>query len=269
MIDPQTLEAVARQHFQEAYPRASAPEIQVKVDDWLDKPAQALWTAAYFFKNVAPIEGRDLLDIGCGCGVMAMTFARLGGRVCGVEIDPRLVDVARRLGAPEAKGGGGAAPSFIAYDGRTLPFPDSRFDAAWCLSVFEHVDAPERLLSEVSRVLRPGGRILFNLPNRLFPFEPHTRLWGPPWLPRRAADAWARARGRIGILEQGIRFHTYFSFLRRIDDLDLPLRVVFPQPGTGALRAPAKRLLLALGIHPTAFAPKLNLILEKAPGGSA
>lgn len=276
MIDPSTLESVAREYFHDTYPRASDAEIRVKVDDWLDKPAQALWTAAYFFKNVGRIEDRDLLDIGCGCGIIASTFARLGARARGVELDARLADIARRLsgaasepGEASSRTGATSHPAFFSYDGRTLPFPDAAFDAALCLSVFEHVDAPGRLLAEVSRVLRPGGRILFNLPNRLFPYEPHTRLWGIPWLPRGAADAWARLRGRIGIADQGIHFYTYFSFLGCLEELELPLRVVFPQPGTGVFKAPAKKLMRALGIHPTALAPKLNLILEKDSGGRA
>jgi SAM-dependent methyltransferase len=266
MIELSTLETIAREYFRDAYPRASEAEIRIKVDDWLDKPAQALWTAAYFLKNVGAIEGSDLLDIGCGCGIIASTFARLGARARGVELDPRLADIARRL---SGAAGDAPGPSFLAYDGRTLPFPDTAFDAALCLSVFEHVDAPGRLLAEVSRVLRPGGRILFNLPNRLFPYEPHTRLWGIPWLPRGAADAWARLRGRIGIADQAIRFYTYFSFIGFLEELELPLRVVFPQPGTGVFKAPAKRLLRVLGVHPTALAPKLNLILEKDRGGRA
>lgn len=50
------------------------------------------------------------------------------------------------------------------YDGRTFPFPAASFDAVLCSQVFEHVFMPEEFLREISRVLRPGGRLLLAVP---------------------------------------------------------------------------------------------------------
>jgi SAM-dependent methyltransferase len=278
LIDRQTLEVVALQHLQEAYPRARDAEIRARVQGWLDQPARGLEAAADLLRHAGSIDGLDLLDLGCMMGLSALTFARLGARVSGVDTDPRLIDIARRLsgGAPQRRTDGPASdpagsgdgisfrpPEFASFDGRTLPFPDSRFDAAYSLSTFERMPRPERLLAEVSRVLRPGGCFVLEIPNRLFPYDPHTRLWGAPWLPLPAADAWARLRGRTGLTEQGIRFYSYVSLVRLVRDTRLPLRVVLPEPGPAAPAASIRRWLGVLRLRPALLASRLRLILEK------
>jgi SAM-dependent methyltransferase len=281
VIDRRTLEVVALQHLQEAYPRARGAEIRARVEDWLDQPARGLEAAANLLRHAGSIDGLDLLDLGCTMGLSALTFARLGARVSGVDTDPRLIDIARRLSgggrtegpASDPTGSGDGIPfrppEFACFDGRTLPFPDSRFDAACSLSAFERLPRPERLLAEVSRVLRPGGCFVLEIPNRLFPYDPHTRLWGAPWLPLPAADAWARLRGRTGFTEQGIRFYSYFSLVRLVRATRLPLRVIFPEPGPAAPAAPIRRWLAALRLRPALLASRLRLILKKDGQGSA
>lgn len=57
----------------------------------------------------------------------------------------------------------GATPHVFA-DAATLPFADGTFDAVVCLEVIEHVPDPERVLAEIARVLRPGGRAWLSMP---------------------------------------------------------------------------------------------------------
>ena len=66
-----------------------------------------------------------------------------------------------------------------------LKHPDGSFDAAVFANVFEHVFPEERLgsLSEIFRVLRPGGIVAGQLPNPYFPIESHSRLPFMGWLP--------------------------------------------------------------------------------------
>jgi SAM-dependent methyltransferase len=56
--------------------------------------------------------------------------------------------------------------SFAQCGEDTLPFPDASFDTVGARSVFEHVPRPERTFAELSRILKPGGSIIFNLPNK-------------------------------------------------------------------------------------------------------
>jgi SAM-dependent methyltransferase len=50
------------------------------------------------------------------------------------------------------------------FDGRKIPFPDASFDYVLCTEVLEHADAPEILVAEMHRVLRPGGTLLATIP---------------------------------------------------------------------------------------------------------
>ncbi len=67
---------------------------------------------------------------------------------------------------------GHAGVSFVRGDGARLPFPEGAFDAVFALDVLEHVDDEQRFLSELLRVLRPGGRLILTTPHeriRIFP----------------------------------------------------------------------------------------------------
>jgi SAM-dependent methyltransferase len=55
-------------------------------------------------------------------------------------------------------------PDVTYYDSTTLPFPAARFDAAICIEVLEHVEAPEPFLAEIARVLRPRSTLLLTVP---------------------------------------------------------------------------------------------------------
>ncbi len=106
-------------------------------------------------------QGKDVLEIGCAGGFMTEALARRGARVTG--IDP----AADAIGAARAHAG--ATGLCIAYDvgvGEALPYEDSRFDAVVCVDVLEHVADLARVLSEVTRTLRPGGTFLFDTINR-------------------------------------------------------------------------------------------------------
>lgn len=92
-----------------------------------------------------PHRGR-LLDVGCGHGGWAHWIANA---IPGLE--PHGVDVVDACSYPI---------SFATYDGTHLPFTDGQFDACVIFSVLHHTDHPERLVAEVSRVCRSGGRII-------------------------------------------------------------------------------------------------------------
>ena len=76
----------------------------------------------------------------------------------------------------------------VASAGERLPFPDASFSAICCLEVLEHVADPEILLSEIRRVLVPGGACALTVINRWGHIDPHYHLWGINFLPR----SWAR-----------------------------------------------------------------------------
>jgi SAM-dependent methyltransferase len=98
----------------------------------------------------------DVLDVGTGEGQVARLAAAVDrvGRVVGVDFARAQLDVA------VARGGG---PSYARAVAGALPFPPASFDAVVACLVFEHIDDADGAISEVGRVLRPGGRFLFFL----------------------------------------------------------------------------------------------------------
>ncbi len=125
-------------------------------------------------------EGRDLLDIGCGDGIISLGLLRRSdlGSVTGMDIvatDTGFLDhEARRHGVDPV--GPDDALRFVESVPDTAPFEDSSFDLATAWSVFEHVTEPRPLLRDVHRVLRPGG-VLFIQVWPLWFSEHGSHLW--------------------------------------------------------------------------------------------
>jgi ubiquinone/menaquinone biosynthesis C-methylase UbiE len=108
-----------------------------------------LYEAAEFRSHA----GQRLLEIGCGSGCDLLQFAKHDAVATGVDIaDGHLELAGRRLDR---------RAQLVKADGRDLPFADGSFDYVYSHGVIHHSDEPERIASEILRVLRPGGR--FNI----------------------------------------------------------------------------------------------------------
>ena len=95
------------------------------------------------FAGIAP--GQTVLDLACGTGVVAVTAARLGARLSGLDLSPALIEEAQRNAALLDHD-----IAFTTGDAESLPYPNAHFDAV--LSQF----------GQMLRVLKPGGRIAFS-----------------------------------------------------------------------------------------------------------
>ena len=155
-------------------------------------------------------SGKKVLDVACGTGVVAVTAARRGAIVSGLDLSPVLIERARH-NADLA----GVRIDFIDGDAEALPYPDASFDIV--LSQFGHIFAPRPhvALSEMLRVLKVGGRLAFStwppehFPARMFtilaefaPASPDVEqpaapaLWGDPNI----------VRQRLGAAVSGLTF---------------------------------------------------------------
>jgi 2-polyprenyl-6-hydroxyphenyl methylase / 3-demethylubiquinone-9 3-methyltransferase len=111
--------------------------------------------------------GLRALDVGCGGGLLAEEFARLGCAVVGVDPSVKSLAAARKHAA-----GQGLAIEYHCAMGEALPFTDASFDIVYCCDVLEHVTDLSQVIAETARVLKPGGTYLFDTINR----TPRSRL---------------------------------------------------------------------------------------------
>jgi ubiquinone/menaquinone biosynthesis C-methylase UbiE len=120
-----------------------------------DAIAQGIWMVGPVVVERAGVEPGDrVLDIASGTGNAAVRAALAGGRVVGLDLTPELFPSARRRAA-EA----GVEVELVEGDAEALPFADASFDVV--LSTFGVMFAPRHAVAaaEMTRVLRPGGRI--------------------------------------------------------------------------------------------------------------
>lgn len=115
-------------------------------------------------RRAGPMQGLHALDLATGTGDIAFLLRRGGARVVGLDVTPRMIQLAR------AKRAGDSAPSFLVGDMMALPFGDATFDVVTTGYGLRNVPDLEGALDEIGRVLRPGGRLLsldFNRPSNV------------------------------------------------------------------------------------------------------
>jgi ubiquinone/menaquinone biosynthesis C-methylase UbiE len=114
--------------------------------------------ARVLLEVVRPRAGDAVLDVATGPGTVARHVARLvgpTGRVTGVDISAAML-AAGRSWPPDP----GAAPiEYVESSAASLPLPDTAFDVAYCQQGLQHMVDPLAALSEMLRVLKPGGRL--------------------------------------------------------------------------------------------------------------
>jgi SAM-dependent methyltransferase len=125
--------------------------------DWVDLQLSFLVAD---LKAVAPQARGRMLDVGCGDKPYEWFFLPHVTEYVGVEHEALFVDT-----VASSRGG-----TVVAYDGRTLPFEDGTFDTVMSAQVLEHTPDPQRLLDEMSRVLRSDGLMIVTAP---FSFRLH------------------------------------------------------------------------------------------------
>jgi len=116
---------------------------------------------SYFTPIVGDWRGKSVLDLGCGGGFMSEALAQRGAHVIGV--DPSAPAIAIAKNHAEATG---LSVDYRVGAGESLPVADNSLDIVLCVDVLEHVRDLDAVISEIRRVLKPGGLFLFDTINR-------------------------------------------------------------------------------------------------------
>jgi SAM-dependent methyltransferase len=135
---------------------------------------------------VAELCPGRVLEVGCGWGELAEWIAReTGAEVTAVDLSPRMVALARERGIDAA-----------VADVQALPFGEGAFDIAVAAWMLYHVPDLERGLSELARVLRPGGRLVVATNSALHLQELRELVGSGPWLSTFTRENGAELLGR-------------------------------------------------------------------------
>ncbi|MGP1629011.1 MAG: bifunctional 2-polyprenyl-6-hydroxyphenol methylase/3-demethylubiquinol 3-O-methyltransferase UbiG [Giesbergeria sp.] len=113
--------------------------------------------------SIAPLAGQEVLDVGCGGGILTDAMARKGADVLGIDLATKSLKVAQ-LHALEAQT---PRVSYREISAEALALEQSAgFDTVTCMEMLEHVPDPASIVSACAQLVRPGGWVFFSTINR-------------------------------------------------------------------------------------------------------
>ncbi len=120
-----------------------------------------------FIHAYAELEGRRIVDVGCGGGILSEGLARMGGDVLGIDLSEDLLDVADLHGLES-----GVKVSYRKISAEALADEQpASFDVVACMEMLEHVPNPVSVIQACARLVKPGGQVFFSTLNR------HPKAW--------------------------------------------------------------------------------------------
>ncbi|MCX2977270.1 class I SAM-dependent methyltransferase [Candidatus Marimicrobium litorale] len=136
-----------------------------------------------------PLAGLHALNVGGSAGIIDEYLSRHFASVTGIDIDETAIQFARKTFNNENL-------HFETGDAMALRYEADTFDVVVCSQVYEHVPDAGKLMAEMYRVLKPGGKIYFAAGNRLMYREPHYNLPLLAVIPRPLAHRYLRLVGK-------------------------------------------------------------------------
>jgi len=195
-----------------------------------------------YVERAGALTGRDVVDVGCGGGLLAEAMARQGARVVGLDLADELLEVAR-LHALES--GVGIDYRLESAEAHALGHA-ARYDVVTCMEMLEHVPDPASVVAAVAALAKPGGQVFVSTLNRtprayvmailgaeyvlrLLPAGTHTyeKFIRPSEL-----AAWARDAGLVEVDIAGLGYDPFSRAARLTDDAAVNYLMHFRKPAT-------------------------------------
>lgn len=164
-------------------------------------------------------DAKRILDMASGCGTCVFYGLINGYDMYGIDPE-KWKHVFISMKASEYKYPAEWLSRFQRAVGEALPYPDNHFDCVTTYQTLEHVRDPEKTISEMFRVTKPGGGIHIRCPDYRATFEGHYLLPWLPLFPRPLARAYLRALDRPLLGLNSIRYVTKPGILRVIRRLE-------------------------------------------------
>lgn len=106
------------------------------------------------------VKNKVVLDLGCGGGRYALSVCKRAKQVIGIDISDKMIEIARKKLTPDM------SIKFLVGDATCIPFKNEHFDVIVSLGMFEYLKDPTPFLSEINRILKKDGILLFVCHNR-------------------------------------------------------------------------------------------------------
>lgn len=184
----------------------------------------------YILENT-PIEGKKIIDIGCGGGILSESMALKGAEVTGIDMNPSLIKVAN-LHQLES----GTKVEYLSISAEEIAEQrPQQYDVITCLEMLEHVPDPGAIVKACAKLVKPGGHVFFSTLNR----NPKSYLFailGAEYLlkilPKNTHDYakfirpselnnWARTAGLVAQGMKGITYHALSRHFELTDDISI------------------------------------------------
>ena len=123
-----------------------------------ESAVKVAWVLTKIRQNTGT-SGLKLLDVGCGGGFLTNRVSEENFEVHGLDISEDSLRIARQYDL-------GRKVNYVAGDAYRLPYGDESFDVVTSMDFLEHVERPDEVVKEISRVLKPGGLFFFHTFNR-------------------------------------------------------------------------------------------------------
>jgi ubiquinone/menaquinone biosynthesis C-methylase UbiE len=137
--------------------QTGTPEFFAYVRPWMN-PYKFPWIMDRIDREAKLLEGKHLLEIGCGMGYDSLEFLKRGVHITATDLTPNAVAITHRHFELEKV----QAEDIRIANALDLPFPDNTFDAVWANGVVHATGDTRRAIREAKRVLKPGGRAIIS-----------------------------------------------------------------------------------------------------------